>query len=75
MAWQAVAALMTNRGDIYDYLEVVGKALPIQHAPVPSIAVPTTSGTGSEVRSPAKTLITPHPAPHPHLTPHASRPC
>ncbi len=45
---KAVAALMTNRGDIYDYLEVVGKGLPIQHTPVPCIAVPTTSGTGSE---------------------------
>lgn len=45
---KAVAALMTNRGDIYDYLEVVGKGQAIQHLPVPCIAVPTTSGTGSE---------------------------
>lgn len=45
---KAVAALMTNTGDVYDYLEIVGKGLPITNKPVPLIAVPTTSGTGSE---------------------------
>ena len=40
---------MTNRGDIFDHLEIIGKGLPIQNKPVPLIAVPTTSGTGSEV--------------------------
>ncbi len=43
-----IAALMTNEGDLYDYLEVVGGGRPIAEAPVPFIAVPTTSGTGSE---------------------------
>lgn len=46
---KAIAALITNHGDVYDYLEVVGKGLPIPSLPVPFIAVPTTSGTGSEV--------------------------
>ena len=39
---KAVAALMTNRGDVYDYMEVVGKGQPIQNTPLPCIAVPTT---------------------------------
>ncbi len=48
-AAKAIAALVTNRSPIYDYLEVVGKALPFQNPPAPCIAVPTTAGTGSEV--------------------------
>jgi alcohol dehydrogenase class IV len=46
---KAIAALITNKGDLYDYLEVVGKAMPLTKPPVPYIAVPTTAGTGSEV--------------------------
>jgi alcohol dehydrogenase class IV/quinol monooxygenase YgiN len=46
---KAVAALVTNQRDIYDYLEVVGKGKAIENKPLPCIAVPTTSGTGSEV--------------------------
>ena len=55
---KAVAALMTNIGTDYDntgtistiytYLESVGEGKPILNPPVPFIAVPTTSGTGSE---------------------------
>lgn len=48
-AGKAVAALMTNTADVFDYLEVVGRGMPLAHAPVPVIAVPTTSGTGAEV--------------------------
>ncbi len=47
-AAKAIAALATNEGDLLDYLEVVGKALPLAHAPLPYIAIPTTAGTGSE---------------------------
>jgi alcohol dehydrogenase class IV len=46
---KALAALVTNPGDVLDYLEVVGKGQPLIRAPLPYIAVPTTAGTGSEV--------------------------
>jgi len=46
---KAVAALMTNTGELFDYLEVVGKAMPLTRPPAPYIAVPTTACTGSEV--------------------------
>ena len=48
-AGKAIAALLTNPGELMDYLEVVGKGNPIQNAAAPFIAVPTTAGTGSEV--------------------------
>src|SRR5687767_994638 len=48
-AAKAIAALMTNPGDIFDYLEVIGKAQPLKQVPLPCIAIPTTAGTGAEV--------------------------
>jgi len=48
-AGKAIAGLMTNPGDILDYLEVVGRAQPMPNTAAPFIAVPTTAGTGSEV--------------------------
>ncbi len=48
-AGKAIAALLTNPGDIYDYLEVVGHGKALVNASAPFIAIPTTSGTGSEV--------------------------
>ena len=48
-AAKAVAALATNSGEPLDYLEVIGLGRPLEAAPVPCIAVPTTAGTGSEV--------------------------
>jgi alcohol dehydrogenase class IV len=48
-AAKAIAALATNRGDVLDYLEVIGKAQPLTETPLPVIAVPTTAGTGAEV--------------------------
>lgn len=46
---KAISALLTNQGDLLDYLEVVGKNQPIINSPVPLIAIPTTAGTGTEV--------------------------
>ncbi|NPV76723.1 MAG: iron-containing alcohol dehydrogenase [Anaerolineae bacterium] len=48
-AGKAVSALRANPGNILDYLEVVGSNKPLLFPPVPYIAIPTTSGTGSEV--------------------------
>lgn len=48
-AGKAIAALATNEGEPLDYLEVIGKGLPLVHDPLPMVAVPTTAGTGAEV--------------------------
>ena len=47
-AGKAVAALLANPGELSDYLEVIGAGRPLENPPVPFLAVPTTSGTGSE---------------------------
>jgi alcohol dehydrogenase class IV len=46
---KAIAALLTNPGELMDYLEVVGKGNAIRNPAAPFIAVPTTAGTGAEV--------------------------
>lgn len=56
-ASKAIAALMTNPGEPLDYLEVVGRGEPLTAAPAPTIAVPTTAGTGSEVTRNAVLLV------------------
>ncbi len=48
-AGKAIAAAAANKGDLLDYLEVIGKGRSLDSAPYPFIAVPTTAGTGSEV--------------------------
>ena len=46
---KAVAALAVHEGEPLDYLEVVGRGLPLTRDPLPFVAVPTTAGTGAEV--------------------------
>jgi alcohol dehydrogenase class IV len=46
---KAIAALLTNSGQLLDYLEVIGRGRPLTYAAAPYIAVPTTAGTGAEV--------------------------
>ncbi|HLP78338.1 MAG TPA: iron-containing alcohol dehydrogenase, partial [Candidatus Paceibacterota bacterium] len=46
---KAIAAMLTNDGDLFDYLEVIGRGKPLEQAAAPFIAIPTTAGTGAEV--------------------------
>lgn len=46
---KAIAALLTNPGDPFEYLEVIGRGAALPHPAAPCIAIPTTAGTGSEV--------------------------
>ena len=48
-AGKAASVMMTNPGDLLDYLEVVGKNQPLTHPAAPCVAIPTTAGTGAEV--------------------------
>ena len=48
-AAKAIAALVTNGGDLLDYLEVIGRGQTLAHAAAPCLAIPTTAGAGAEV--------------------------
>ncbi len=48
-AGKAIAVLLSNPGDVYDYLEVIGRGRPLTQTAAPYIAVPTTAGAGTEV--------------------------
>ena len=48
-AGKAIAAMLTNPGELLDYLEVVGRGKALTQPGAPFIAVPTTAGTGAEV--------------------------
>ncbi len=48
-AGKAASAMLTNPGDILDYLEVVGNNQPLTQPAAPCVAIPTTAGTGAEV--------------------------
>ena len=48
-AAKAVAALLTNSGDVMDYLEVIGAGQALSVPSAAFIAIPTTAGTGTEV--------------------------
>jgi len=59
-AGKAIAALLTNQGDLLDYLEVIGRGQPLVNPPAPYIAIPTTAGTGAEVTRNAVLLSPEH---------------
>lgn len=59
-AAKVVAALVPNGGDPLDYAEVIGRGLPLTVRSLPVIAVPTTSGTGSEVTANGVVTATEH---------------
>jgi alcohol dehydrogenase class IV len=46
---KVVSAMLTNAGELSDYLEVVGKGKPLREPAAPLLAAPTTAGTGAEV--------------------------
>jgi alcohol dehydrogenase class IV len=48
-AAKAISGLATNDGDLFDYLEVVGRGRTLSQPGLPCIAIPTTAGTGAEV--------------------------
>jgi alcohol dehydrogenase class IV len=54
---KAIAALLTNRDPIENYLEVVGKAQPLTNQPAPFVAIPTTAGTGAEATRNAVLMV------------------
>jgi alcohol dehydrogenase class IV len=57
---KAVAALAPNAGSLLDYVEVIGRNLPLQNPPIPCLAIPTTAGTGAEVTRNAVITSPPH---------------
>jgi alcohol dehydrogenase class IV len=48
-AAKAIAGMLTNRGELLDYLEVIGRGQPLTQPAAPCVAIPTTAGTGAEV--------------------------
>ena len=48
-AGKAIAALVANKGELTDYLEIIGKGKKLEEAPLPYLTIPTTAGTGAEV--------------------------
>jgi alcohol dehydrogenase class IV len=47
-AGKAIAAMMTNGGDLLDYIEIIGRGRALAKPSAPFLAIPTTAGTGSE---------------------------
>jgi alcohol dehydrogenase class IV len=48
-AAKAIAAMLTNEGGLFDYVEIIGRGRALNKSSAPFIAIPTTAGTGTEV--------------------------
>lgn len=48
-AGKAISAMLVTEASLFDFLEGVGKGVPLTGEKIPFIAIPTTSGTGSEM--------------------------
>ncbi len=48
-AGKAIAAMLTNGGELLDYVEIIGRGQTLAKPSAPFIAIPTTAGTGAEV--------------------------
>ena len=48
-AAKAIATMLTNDGELLDYLEIIGRGQALKKWPAPIVAIPTTAGTGAEV--------------------------
>lgn len=48
-AGKAIAAMLTNEGELLDFVEVIGRGRSLSKPSCPFIAIPTTAGTGAEV--------------------------
>jgi alcohol dehydrogenase class IV len=59
-AGKAIAAMLTNEGELLDFLEVIGHGRSLALLPAPFIAIPTTAGTGTEVTRNAVLASPPH---------------
>ncbi|MBF0510666.1 MAG: iron-containing alcohol dehydrogenase [Deltaproteobacteria bacterium] len=57
---KAISALLTNRGDLFDYLEIIGQGKPLTRPAAPYMAIPTTAGSGAEVTRNAVLTSTRH---------------
>jgi alcohol dehydrogenase class IV len=59
-AGKAIAAMLTNPGELLDYLEIIGRGGTLTKPSAPFIAIPTTAGTGTEVTRNAVLASPPH---------------
>lgn len=59
-AGKAISAMCTQPGDLMRYIEIIGEGKPLEAAPLPYIAVPTTAGTGAEATRNAVIASTEH---------------